>query len=67
MFYAHDVTSSVVAGSYGRALLDTGEAGGFGVEPWQVALGATVTLLALGYVGNVAKKALDEADEDFTV
>ena len=57
----------MVAGSYGRALIDTGEAGGFGVELWQVALGVSVTLLALGYVGNVAKKALDEADEDFTL
>lgn len=58
---------SCVSGSYGRALLDSGEAGGIGVETWQVALGAAVTLLALGYVGRVAKKALDEADEDFDV
>jgi len=52
----------LVPGSYGRALLDSGEAGALGVEGWQVAAGAAVTLLALGYVGRVAKKALDEAD-----
>jgi len=54
----------VTAGSYGRVLLNGDETGGLGVEPWQVALGAAVTLLALGYVGRVAQKALDEVDDD---
>ena len=41
-------------GSYGRALLD-GEGEGLAVEPWQVALGIGFTLLALLYIGRVAK------------
>ena len=51
------------AGSYGRVLLDAGEGGSMGVESWQVALGAAVTLLALYYVGRLAKGALDEVED----
>lgn len=43
------------AGSYGRALLD-GSGEGLAVEPWQVALGLGFTVLALGYLGRVAKE-----------
>ena len=45
-------------------LLDAGEGGSVGVESWQVALGAAVTLLALWYVGRLAKGALDDVEEE---
>ncbi len=53
--------SDTQAGNYGREYLDGGEAG-LGVAWWQIALGAGATALALGYIGQVAKKALDEAE-----
>lgn len=53
----------VYAGNYGRALIDTdGEMGG--VKGWQVALGLGITVLAVGYIGKVAKKALDDVEND---
>ena len=51
------------AGNYGREYLDGGEAG-LGVAWWQIAIGAGATALALGYIGQVAKKALDEAEAE---
>ena len=51
------------AGSYGRVLLDAGEGGSVGVESWQLALGAAVTLVALWYVGRLAKRALDDVED----
>jgi uncharacterized membrane protein YdjX (TVP38/TMEM64 family) len=53
----------VIAGDYGRTLLD-GEGEFAGVAGWQVALGLGVTVLALGYIGKVAKKALDDAEAE---
>lgn len=53
------------AGNYGREYLDGGEAG-LGVAWWQIAIGAGATALALGYIGQVAKKALDEAEAEAT-
>jgi len=44
-------------------LLDAGEGGSVGVESWQVALGAAVTLFALWYVGRIAKRALDDVED----
>ncbi len=39
------------------------DAGG-GISSWQLAVGAGVTILAIGYIGRLAKQALDEADDD---
>ena len=53
----------VYAGNYGRALIDgDGDVGG--VKGWQVALGLGVTVLAVGYIGRLAKKALDDVEEE---
>lgn len=49
----------VAAGAYGKEYLIGGE-GGLGVQPWQLALGLGFTALALWYIGNVAKKALQD-------
>lgn len=38
--------------------------GGLPVSKWQVGLGIAVTLAVLGYVGRLAKKALDEAEQE---
>ncbi|EFJ44910.1 hypothetical protein VOLCADRAFT_121223 [Volvox carteri f. nagariensis] len=51
----------VSAGHLGKAALMDGE-GSVGVESWQVALGLGVTLLAIGYVGRLAKTAIEEAE-----
>ena len=51
------------AGSYGRKVMD-GMEGGASVSSWQVAVGAAVTFLAIGYIGRIAKQALDEVDDD---
>ncbi|GLC59612.1 hypothetical protein PLESTB_001506000 [Pleodorina starrii] len=51
----------VSAGHLGKAALMDGE-GSVGVESWQVALGLGVTLLAIGYVGQLAKNAIEEAE-----
>ncbi|KAK9813128.1 hypothetical protein WJX72_009521 [[Myrmecia] bisecta] len=53
----------VIAGDYGRSVIDNGE-GGLAIAPWQVALGVGVTVLALGYIGKVAQKALDDVEND---
>jgi uncharacterized membrane protein YdjX (TVP38/TMEM64 family) len=53
----------VSAGSYGRKVMD-GMEGGASVSSWQVAVGAAVTFLAIGYIGRIAKQALDEVDDD---
>lgn len=52
----------VTAGHLGKAVLMHGE-GSLGVESWQVALGAASTLLALAFVGRLAKKAIDSVDQ----
>lgn len=53
----------VYAGNYGRALIDgDGDVGG--VKGWQVALGLGITVLAVGYIGKLAKKALDDVEKD---
>lgn len=49
----------VSAGEAGKAVLMEGE-GSMGVETWQVALALGVTLGVIGYVGNLAKKAIEE-------
>jgi uncharacterized membrane protein YdjX (TVP38/TMEM64 family) len=54
----------VSAGHFGKAVLVEGAGEGLGVAPWQVALGATASLLAIGYVGQLAKRAIDEADAE---
>lgn len=38
--------------------------GGASVSSWQVAVGAAVTFLAIGYIARIAKQALDEVDDD---
>lgn len=38
--------------------------GGLPVSRWQVGLGIAITVAILGYVGQLAKKALDEADAE---
>ncbi|KAG2424516.1 hypothetical protein HXX76_014397 [Chlamydomonas incerta] len=53
----------VTTGHLGKAALMDGE-GSLGVESWQVALGLGVTLLAIGYVGQLAKGALEEAEQE---
>ena len=53
----------VYAGNYGRALIDgDGDVGG--VKGWQVALGLGITVLAVGYIGKLAKKALDDVEQE---
>jgi uncharacterized membrane protein YdjX (TVP38/TMEM64 family) len=54
----------VIAGAYSRELIDNDESMGLPVNKWQVGLGIAFTLAILGYVGNVAKKALDEVEEE---
>lgn len=49
----------VAAGHYGREVLVGGE-GAAAVEPWQLALGATLSLASLAYVGRLATQALQE-------
>ena len=51
------------AGSYGRTVLDDGH-GELALEWWQVAVAAGVTVLALGYLGKIAKAALEEAEQE---
>jgi uncharacterized membrane protein YdjX (TVP38/TMEM64 family) len=59
----------VAAGTYGRELMlglteGASAAGGGMVQPWQVALGAGVSGIAVWYVGRIATKALAELEED---
>jgi hypothetical protein len=53
----------VTAGHVGKAVLTEGE-GSFGVESWQVAVALGATILALGFVGRLAKSAVEEADRE---
>jgi len=58
----------VAAGTYGRELMlgitEGASSGGGMVQPWQVALGASVSGIAVWYVGKVATKALAELEEE---
>ncbi|MEW5302576.1 MAG: hypothetical protein WDW36_005345 [Sanguina aurantia] len=54
----------VSAGHAGKAVLSGAEGGTLGLEVWQIALGLTATALALGFVGTLAKKAIEEADSE---
>lgn len=53
----------MTAGHVGKAVLTEGE-GSFGVESWQVAVALGATVLALGFVGRLAKNAVEEADKE---
>lgn len=53
----------VTAGHVGKAVLSEGE-GSLGVETWQVALAFGATAIALGFVGRLAKQAVEEADRE---
>lgn len=53
----------MTAGHVGKAVLTEGE-GSFGVESWQVAVALGATVLALGFVGRLAKNAVEEADRE---
>lgn len=44
-------------------MIDGADTGG-GISSWQLAIGAAVTILAVGYIGRLAKQALDEVDDD---
>lgn len=54
----------VTAGHVGKAILVEGQAGAVSVAPWQVLLGLGASLLAIGFIGQLAKKAVEEADEE---
>lgn len=54
----------VIAGAYSRELLDNDESMGLPVNRWQIGLGIGITLAILGYLGTLAKDALDEAEEE---
>lgn len=60
----------VAAGHYGREVLVGGPEGAAGaaIEPWQLALGAGLSLASMAYVGRLATQALQEeaglGDED---
>jgi len=70
----------VTAGHVGRAILIQGgtaaaagegsvaaaaAAGeGLSVAPWQVGIGLGASLLAIAFIGQMAKRAIDEADEE---
>jgi hypothetical protein len=47
----------------GKAVLSEGE-GSLGVENWQVGLALGATAIALGFVGRLAKQAVEEADRE---
>jgi hypothetical protein len=53
----------VHAGYIGRAVFMEGE-GSLPINAWQVGLGLGATLLALGFVGQLAKKAVEEVDKE---
>lgn len=53
----------VSAGEIGKAVLTDGE-GSLGVPNWEVALALAVSLGVIGYVGNLAKQAIEEEDTD---
>lgn len=58
----------VAAGMYGKGLLtgEGGEGGGggavMGLETWQIGLALGLTVAALGYIGNLAKKAIEDLE-----
>lgn len=54
----------VTAGHLGKAILVEGGEGGLSVAPWQVMVGLGASLLAIGFIGQVAKRAIDEADAE---
>jgi hypothetical protein len=62
-WYAPGTYAYVTAGHVGKAVLTEGE-GSLGVESWQVALALGATALALGFVGQLAKQAVVEADRE---
>jgi hypothetical protein len=47
----------------GKAVLTQGE-GSIGFDTWQVGVALGATAIALGFVGQLAKKAIDEADAE---
>ncbi len=53
----------VCAGNYGRQMIDSDEAMG-GPAGWQIAVGLTVTVAAVAYIGKLAQKALKEVEEE---
>ena len=50
-------------GNLGRDFISSGE-GSLPFSKWQLVLGIAVSLGALGYMGKLAKNALDEAEEE---
>ena len=53
-----------MTGAYSRELLDNDESMGLPVNKWQIGLGILLTLGILGYIGQLAKKALDDAEAE---
>lgn len=53
----------VHAGYIGRAVFMDGE-GSLPINAWQIGLGLGATLLALGFVGQLAKQAVEEVDKE---
>jgi hypothetical protein len=55
----------VTTGHAGKSvLLEGGGGDALSVAPWQVGLGITATVVALGFIGQLAKKAVEEADAE---
>ena len=55
----------VTTGHVGKAvLMENGGGDGLSVAPWQVVLGLGASLLAIGYIGQLAKRAVEEADAE---
>jgi hypothetical protein len=54
----------VTAGHLGRAVLMEGGESALSIAPWQVAVGVGASLLAIGFIGQIAKRAIDEADAE---
>ncbi|GBF96563.1 hypothetical protein Rsub_09146 [Raphidocelis subcapitata] len=55
----------VAAGHVGKAIMiEGGEGSGLSVAPWQVVVGLTASLLAIGFIGQLAKRAVEEADSE---
>jgi uncharacterized membrane protein YdjX (TVP38/TMEM64 family) len=58
----------VAAGMYGKGLLtgegrEGGGGGGMvGLEMWQIGLALGLTVVAIGYIGNLAKKAIEDLE-----
>ncbi len=48
----------------GKAVLTEGAEGSLGFESWQLAAGLGLTALAMGFVGRLAKQALDEVEKE---